>query len=130
MTLLISNSTYSQYPQVKKIGNDSVVVITIKQGNDINKQFTVLNDSLKNLKATYNEYMINNVARLQKVYTDWNTELNNHRMTRMEADSFKMMYEANKRIYEFRETEFIKERRSQQIFTAAVMFLAAVLAFL
>jgi len=126
----MSNSTYSQYPQVKKIGNDSVVVITLKQGNEINKQFTVLNDSIKNLKASHKEYMLNNGARLQKVYTDWNEELNNYRSAKMQADSFKMMYEANKRMYEFREVEFQKERRAQQIFTTAVLFLAAVLAFL
>lgn len=38
--------SYSQYPMVKTIGNDRVVIMTIKQGEDINKQFSTLKDSL------------------------------------------------------------------------------------
>lgn len=38
--------SYSQYPVVKTIGNDRVVIMTIKQGEDINKQFSTLKDSL------------------------------------------------------------------------------------
>jgi hypothetical protein len=38
--ILLGNSSYCQYPIIKKIGNDSVVLITIKQGEDINKKFS------------------------------------------------------------------------------------------
>ena len=38
--ILLGNLSYSQYPIIKKIGDDSVVLITIKQGEDINKKFT------------------------------------------------------------------------------------------
>lgn len=44
--MLVSLSSYSQYPTVKTIGKDTVVIMTVKQGEDINKQFTSLNDSL------------------------------------------------------------------------------------
>jgi diphthamide synthase (EF-2-diphthine--ammonia ligase) len=37
--ILLTNLSYSQYPIIKKIGEDSVVLITIKQGEDINKKF-------------------------------------------------------------------------------------------
>ena len=41
----------SQYPTVKKIGNDSVLIITLKQGDQMNKKFSSLSDSIKTLKT-------------------------------------------------------------------------------
>ena len=37
--ILLPNLSYSQYPIIKKIGNDSIVLITLKQGENINKKF-------------------------------------------------------------------------------------------
>ena len=34
--ILVSHSSYSQYPRTKKIGQDSVVIMTIEQGDYIN----------------------------------------------------------------------------------------------
>ena len=111
--------------------------MSVEDGNKINKVFVDKQKQIDSLKLRldsaqfyHNRYMILNGQRVQKLYTDWNHELYNHRLTRSEADSFKMMYEANKRMYEFREVEFHRERRNQQIFTAAVMVLASILAFL
>jgi chromosome segregation ATPase len=48
--MLVSLSSYCQsYPTVKTIGKDTVVIMTVKQGEEINKQFTSLNDSLSAL---------------------------------------------------------------------------------
>lgn len=47
--MLVSLSSYCQYPTVKTIGKDTVVIMTVKQGQDINNQFTLLNDSLSAL---------------------------------------------------------------------------------
>lgn len=51
--ILLVNLSYSQYPIIKKIGDDSLVLITIKQGEEINKKFienrlklSLLNDSV------------------------------------------------------------------------------------
>jgi len=44
--MLGSLLSYSQYPTTKIVGKDTVVIMTLKQGEDINKQFTVLKDSL------------------------------------------------------------------------------------
>lgn len=111
--------------------------MSVEDGNKINQAFTDKQkqiDSLKlrldSTKVYLNQYMIMNGQRLQKVYNSYNQELNNHRLARAEADSFKMMYNANKRIYEFREVEFRRERAHQQVFTAAVMVLTAIFAFL
>ena len=46
LLMLGSLSSYCQHPTVKTIGKDTVVIMTVKQGEDINKQFTSLNDSL------------------------------------------------------------------------------------
>lgn len=43
--ILLPNLSYSQYPIIKKIGNDSIVLITLKQGENINKKFA--NDKAK-----------------------------------------------------------------------------------
>ena len=48
--ILLPNLSYSQYPIIKKIGNDSVVLITIKQGEDINKKFSEDRQKLSLLK--------------------------------------------------------------------------------
>ena len=63
--------------------------MTVKQGDDINKRFTLLTDSIKKVNDNFNRYMIENGQRLQKVYTDYNFELNSHKYTRAEADSFR-----------------------------------------
>ena len=47
--MLVSHLSYSQYPAVKVIGKDTVVLMTLKQGEDINDQFTLLKDSLSAL---------------------------------------------------------------------------------
>ena len=44
--MLVSLSSYCQYPTIKKIGNDSVVIMTLKQGQEINKKFSTLSDSI------------------------------------------------------------------------------------
>lgn len=49
--MLASLSSYCQYPLVKTIGKDTVVIMTVKQGEDINKQFNALGDSISVSKA-------------------------------------------------------------------------------
>ena len=105
--------------------------MSVEDGNKINQVFTDKQkqiDSLKlhldSVKYYHNQYMIFNGQRLQKVYNSYNQELSNYRLAKAEADSFRRAYEANKRIYEFREYDFRKERINQQVFTLIVMFVA------
>ena len=49
--MLVSLLSYSQYPTVKTIGKDTVVIMTVKQGEDINKTFSVLKDSINILNT-------------------------------------------------------------------------------
>lgn len=126
--MLVSLSSYSQYPTVKTIGKDTVVIMTIKQGEDINNRFTFLNDSIKRVNTNFEKYMLESGQRLQKMYTNYHTELNNHKLTKQEADSIKALYLANKKIYEHRENEFRKERISQQVFTFIVLLITVIIA--
>jgi septal ring factor EnvC (AmiA/AmiB activator) len=48
--MVVSISSYCQYPAVKVIGKDSVVVMTIKQGQDINQKFMDLTSEIQTLK--------------------------------------------------------------------------------
>lgn len=51
--MLVSLLSYSQYPAVKTIGKDTVVIMTVKQGEDINKTFSVLKDSIDKLNTNF-----------------------------------------------------------------------------
>ena len=53
--MMVSLSSYCQYPAVKVIGKDSVVVMTIKQGQDINQKFMDLNSEIKILKDSISQ---------------------------------------------------------------------------
>jgi hypothetical protein len=102
--------------------------MTLKQGQEINKKFSILNDSISNLKNSHNEYMIENGRRLQMMYNSYHQELNNHKITKLKADSIKTLYLANKKIYEHREKDFRSERINQQILTMLVMVITVILA--
>lgn len=69
--MLVSLSSYSQYPAVKTIGKDSVVIMTLKQGQEINNKFLSLDDSLKTLNKVLfdNKNKFNNL-HLQKMKVD------------------------------------------------------------
>ena len=75
---MVSHSGLCQYPLIKKINNEEVVIMTIKQGEDINKQFTKLKDSidkfqykLANIKAT----LFDSIKTLNKNQEALNKEL-------------------------------------------------------
>lgn len=85
--ILISALSYSQYPATKIIGKDSVVIITLKQGEQMNKKFTSLNDSIKNLKTSYDtltsafvDYQIRSMQDLQKMYNKATYESNRRKL--------------------------------------------------
>jgi len=118
----MSNLSYSQYPQVKKIGNDSIVLITLKQGNDINKQFTILNDSIKGLnksielsKFDFNKYKVEN----ENKYNQLNTLSLKYKA---EVDSFKFMYKQNKIIYKSHEEWWNRDRQHYMTLSIVLMF--------
>jgi hypothetical protein len=118
----MSLSSYSQYPVVKKIGSDSVVLITLKQGNDINRQFTVLNDSIKQLndyiaiaKFDFNKYQVESENKYQQLNL---TTIK----YKSEADSIRFMYNQNKKIYKKHEDWWNRDRQHYMTLSLILMF--------
>lgn len=71
----VSLSSYCQYPAVKVIGKDSVVVMTIKQGQDINQKFMDLTSEIKSLKDSISK-KDSEVISLKSDNYSLNTSLN------------------------------------------------------
>ncbi len=85
----VANLCYCQYPITKKIGEDTVVIMTLKQGEQINKTFNkfgqdlnLTKDSLKIKRAQYDS-LFNTISLVKDSFYDW-----------------KWKYKENKRIYE------------------------------
>lgn len=127
---MVSNLNYAQYPIVKKIGNDSVILITLKQGNDINKKFDEnkllmekMSDTISTLKMGVKEF---------KSLSD-SLSIKNIR-TQSVSDSFRYMYEQNRIIYldreKFWDKNFKREQRLFAINGTALVLLCMLLAWL
>lgn len=126
--MLVGLSSYSQYPTVKTIGKDTVVIMTVKQGDDINKRFTFLNDSIKKVNDNLSRFMLENSQKFEKVYSDYNLEMSNHRKTKLESDSIRNLYLLNKKIYMNAEEDHRREVRNLFTFTLISFFLAVFMA--
>lgn len=50
LAILVASSSYSQYPIIKKIGKDSLILMTLKQGDEINKSFNQYQKKLDSLE--------------------------------------------------------------------------------
>lgn len=114
--------SYSQYPVVKKIGSDSIVLITLKQGNDINRQFSVLNDSIKQLnnyiaiaKFDFNKYQAESEIKYQQLNL---TTIK----YKSEADSIRFMYNQNKKIYKKHEDWWNRDRQHYMTLSLVLVF--------
>ena|GEM_PF-2590308 len=134
---MISNSTYSQYPQVKKIGNDSIVLITLKQGNDINKQFSVLRDTIKvlktdvdSLKASLEYYQKLHDLKWQKENSAHAYEYYRSKTLEIKIDSLQAVNKKNKEMYEKHSKEATIAIRHITVFATILGFLTAVFAAL
>ena len=94
--MLVSLSSYCQYPTVKTIGKDTVVIMTIKQGQDINNQFTLLNDSLSTLNEltlTLRKQMASMGARNIQLSKSLNVSKDQIGVLGKEIDLYKGKYE-------------------------------------
>ena len=52
--MLVSLSTFAQYPTIKKIKGQQVVIMTVKQAEAINNKFQALEDSIAQLNSELN----------------------------------------------------------------------------
>jgi hypothetical protein len=95
--ILLSVSSYSQYPTTKKIKGDSVVIMTIGQADTINKLYKSYNDTIIAYKDSLKSKTIKDDSILN-VYINKANKLEN----------YKFRYEANLEVYQTRERELDK----------------------
>ena len=50
LMILVGSSTYCQYPIIKKIGEDSLILLTIRQGDEINQSYIRYQKKIDSLK--------------------------------------------------------------------------------
>ena len=100
--MMVSLSSYCQYPAVKVIGKDSVVVMTIKQGQDINQKFVDLTSEIKTLKDSISQKNTE-VISLTSDKKSLNTSLNSIKVKSqgLEDDNVKLraLIESNEKTY-------------------------------
>lgn len=100
MLILVVNSSYSQYPIIKKIKDDSVVLITLQQANTINTTYLAYKDSVRVIKDS--------IVRQQFVLDSLNRQI---LPLIKQHEEYKWKYLANRETYFQRETEFNKLRK-------------------
>lgn len=119
LLIIISLSTLAQYPAVKKIGKDSVVIITLEQGKQINQKFVVLEDSIKNLKLGKDS-----------IKASFDLEYRKALQYKNQADTFQYWYTENKKIYLDKEERWKSDRRHYMGFSFVLMVMVVFFAHL
>jgi len=89
-------SQSTTYPKTKRIGQDSVVIITIKQADQINDTFRLYKDSIA--------LTIDSIIKQKKLLDSLRLE---HYNLKNAPNEYKWKYEANREIY-FKREESIK----------------------
>lgn len=112
----MSGLSYAQYPILKKIGNDSVVIITLKQGEQINKSFDrdkkrilELKDSIRilNEKAAF----LREMSLRRVVYED---------SLKLHADTTAVKYRVATELYDDSKKEYRKYLRNTSVYAATL----------
>jgi len=97
--MLVSNLSYSQYPILKKLGSDSVVIITLKQANQVNDYYkdrenkiTKLEDSLLRQKS-FSELQLGYANYIQSEF---------YKNSQQGNESLKNYYEEREKMWEYK----------------------------
>ena len=95
MLILIGNLSYSQYPIIKKIGEDSLVLITIKQGEEINQKFIENKNKIDSLEQS----VLNKQNDILKMRNRYDSLFNiGYLNVKHDRDMWKTKYEERLRI--------------------------------
>ena len=106
--MLVSLSSYCQYPTVKTIGKDTVVIMTVKQGQDINQKFLELNDTISKMKS----HLENKSVQINTLVQD---KTNLDSLVNHFSIKTNVLNDENKKLREIiriKENDFIIERRN------------------
>lgn len=93
-------SQLNTYPKTKKIGQDSVVIITIKQADEINNAFRTYRDSI--------EISRDSMAKQKKLLDSLRLV---HYNLQNAPNEYKWRYEANREIYLRREKSIQEDKK-------------------
>lgn len=115
--------TLAQYPIATKIGKDSVVVISLKQGNELNKKFDEVNKEISSLKGS-----IESVKEAEKLALQQRDSLNF--LLRKSLDSsyrYKFMYEEKSKLHDRQMKIWDVDRKHYIIFSTVLVLLTIVM---
>ncbi len=104
LLILGVHSCFCQYPRSKKIGSDSVILITVDQANNINKLYKNYNDSIVKLNDSINTKIIN-YERLNKTIFEKNDSIY----------LWKVRYDAARELTNYRTQDHEKIDKAQEI---------------
>ena len=106
LTLLIvilgANLSFCQYPIVKKIKDDTVVILTLNQSEQINKLFINYSDTIGKLKLS----LFNTILTEKDSVYNW-----------------KWKYKANKEVYYKRENDYETTKKYDQYVKYVLLFI-------
>lgn len=103
LMMLVSLSAFCQYPTIKKVGRDSVVIMTLEQANDINTKFAELQQKIVTLNKTIEIHQIENkkvIDSLKITNSSLKYQTRESNYYKEEFDNLKKDYRASTRDYQ------------------------------
>jgi hypothetical protein len=122
---------------MRKIGSDSIVLITIKQAQELNTKYDSLVSAKNAIDLDFKEYTKNSAKRLQSMYDSYYEEKTQKDIFkeqanryRIEVDYLKYHYVESKNIYYQREMQYVRENKRHAIHYLVLCILVGVFATL
>ena len=119
IAILALNISYCQYPIVKKIKNDTVVILTLNQSEQINKLFINYSDTIGKLKKSLNK--TNDSLNTNK--TKYDSLFNTILTEKDSVYNWKWKYKANKEVYYKRENDYETTKKYDQYVKYVLLFI-------
>lgn len=123
LLIMVSLIAVCQYPIIKKVGDQEVVIMTTKQAEDINNKFLRMQDSIKKVGSkvvviqTDNKYLLDSIKNLRVELKEAN---NKYRQYQQEVGEYRDSFYQVNREY---------KKSTVGIFLATTLFLAVVTIF-
>ena len=116
LMMMVSLSTFAQYPTTKKIKGEQVVIMTVNQAKSIDEKFQMLEDSIIDLNNQLNGCgtSLNFTQNKVDIYTDSITNLN-QRITYSQDSIVKLNKVYEQEVKKIDKLEFIDKRTRFQV---------------
>ena len=124
--MAIFSSVYAQYPMIKKINKDTVVIISIQQAREINKLYDKNKLEIEKLTDTVKILSTSVVSFKDSTQTLNVMSIKN----KVESDSFRHMYLENKKIYLEKEKQFNRDRKMFAFNAGILAILVMIMSYL